>query len=192
MEHTNDGECVNLNPRRGRRSTTNVDLILTHPAAGHLQVIFETACDGAAERGVLRRLARDLTGTVVAPRPKRGTLRTSLHGGSRLVEGEAVCNFSAGCLYMRWAHLHTDVSRDLVEVVEAARGLAPGEQVKMSITTLLNGDPVVAVKTTPTTRDMLLERALDLTEQIIAAAPGSHADRTARLRLAETQAELAA
>ena len=175
-----------------KRSTTNVDLILTHPAGGHLQVIFETACDGAAERALLRRIARDLTGIVVARRPKRGTLRTSLHGGSRLVEGEAVCNFSAGCLYMRWAHLHTDVSLDLVPVIEAARGLAPGEQVKMSITTLLNGDPLVAAQTTPTTRDMLLERVRELTEQVIAATPGSHADRTARLRLAETQAELAA
>ena len=173
-------------------STTNVDLILTHPAAGHLQVIFETACDGAAERAVLRRLARDLTGTVIAPRPKRGTLRTSLHGGSRLVEGEAVCNFSAGCLYMRWAHLHKDVSADLVDVVEAALTLAPGAQVKMSITTRLNGASLVVSAPTPTTHDLLAERVQDLTEQVISAAPGSHADRTARLRLAETQAELAA
>ena len=174
-----------------KRTTTNVDLILTHPASGHIEVIFETACDGAAERAVLRRLARDLTGVVPAQRPKRGTLRTSLHGGSRLVEGEAVCNFSAGCLYMRWAHLHTDVSLDLVEVVQAALALAPGQQARMSITTLLNGSPVVVASATPTTRDLLLAQVREWTEAVLAATPGSQADRTARLRLAGVQAELA-
>jgi len=123
------------------RSTTNVDLILTSAERGHPTVIFETATNDAACREVLRRLARDLTRVVLPPRPKRGTKRTSLHGGSAIVQGD-VCNFSAATLYIRDHHLHTDVSLDLVPVVEAALALSPGTQVKMSITTHLNGDRI--------------------------------------------------
>lgn len=70
------------------RSTTNVDLILTSAERGHPTVIFETATNDAACREVLRRLARDLTRVVLPPRPKRGTKRTSLHGGSAIVQGD--------------------------------------------------------------------------------------------------------
>ena len=175
------------------RTTTNVDLILTYAERGHPTVIFETSCDGVAERAVLRRLARDLTGVVPGPYPKRGAgLRTPLYGGSRLVEGAALCGFSAATLYIRDNHLHTDVSLDLVPVIETALALNPGERRTMSITTLLTGEPAAVTKATVTTRDLLLEQEREWVESVLSATSGSQADRTARIRLAEVRREIMA